>query len=92
MTCKGCGNQSAYRVRYSTSGECCNSCGGLGNMNIADCYFRKPYFDENLGNPKRDAREKNGVWVESKSHKAALMAEQGLREAGDRVRGARNQL
>lgn len=93
MTCNGCGNQQA-RVwrRYEGGQEACDACGGLGSVYVPDVFFKSPYLDENLGNPKRDAKEKNGVWVESRRHKAQLMAEQGLREAGDRVRGARNEL
>ena len=52
-------------------------------------YFRQPYLDPNLAHPDRPW-EKDGVLVTSKRHKAALMREQGLVEAGDRKHGARN--
>ena len=90
MTCNNCGNDRARRWRrYEDGMECCEGCGGLGALSIPDVYFVKPYLDPNLPHPNRPW-EKDGVWVESKQHKAALLKEQGLREVGDKVNGARN--
>ena len=89
MICKGCNNERAFRWRkYEDGTECCDACGNISVASLPDVYFREPYLDPNLANPKR-ANEMNGVWVESKRHKARLMAEQGLREAGDKRHGAR---
>lgn len=89
MKCNGCGNPSAHRVRITKDDECCDRCAGLGNVWVPDVSFRRPYFDPNLGNPGRPG-EKDGVWVESKQHKARIMREQHLRERSDRVGGAIN--
>jgi len=75
-------------MRFTADGESCDRCGNLGNVNVPDVYFRAPYLDPNLPHPNRPW-EKDGVWVESKQHKARLMAEQGLVERGDRRHGHR---
>ena len=96
MTCEGCGNAEAWRIqavvdaRTGERFEVCNSaeCGQLGNLDVPDVYFRKPYNDPNLVN-HMDVKNKNGVWVESKRHKAMLMREKGVVEAGDKSGGGR---
>lgn len=88
MRCDNCGNENARVMRYGKDWCYCDDCGGARSKGSPDCYFRKPYLDPNLAHPDRPW-EKDGVWVESKQHKKRLMAEQGLFEAGDRVRGAR---
>lgn len=89
MICPRCGNKAAYRMHFSEAGQCCDRCGKLGSVTFHDVYFKAPYRDPNLVNPNRP-QEKDGVWVESRAHKASLLKEQGLREVGDKVRGARN--
>lgn len=89
MTCGACGNDRAHRWRrYEDGSESCDRCGQLGSAAVPDVFFQGPYLDPNLAHPKRPW-EKDGVWVESRQHKARLMAEQGLREAGDRRGGER---
>jgi len=51
-------------------------------------FFQKPYLDPHLIDPK-DPKQHNGVWIESKRHKAEIMKKLGWREAGDRVHGGR---
>lgn len=90
MICGSCKNKNAYRVRLTESGfESCNSCGGLANLWTPDVSFTRPYLDPNLAHPNRPW-EKDGVWIESKRHKATLMKEQKLREGGDRRHGSIN--
>ena len=88
MKCDGCGNENAYRLKMRSDSCMCDKCGGLTSSFVPDIYFKEPYLDPNLAHPNRPW-EKNGVWVRSRAHKAALMKEQGLREAGDRKHGAR---
>ena len=91
MKCDGCGNGAARRIRYNRHGETCDGCGGLSTaVGCPDVYFRQPYLDPNLAHPDRP-HEANGVWVTSRRHKAALMAEQNLVERGDKRGGARNE-
>lgn len=84
----GCGNKEAraLRIHYDKKGNWCecDKC-GLVNAGIADVYFDKPYFDEHLA----DSKHKEGQWINSKAHKAQVLREQGLVEAGDRFHGAR---
>ena len=89
MECNGCGNADAYRLNFSNAGTFCNICSNIGSVRFSDVYFKEPYLDPNLVHPNRP-HEKNGVWVTSRSHNAALMKEQGLREAGDAKHGNRN--
>ena len=95
MICRTCGNQNAVRIHIfydsesATRTETCDSCGALGNLYAPDVYFDRPYLDPNLVTPK-DHNSPDGIWVESKRHKAQLLKEQGLRECGDRVHGARS--
>ena len=89
MLCENCGNSEAYVYRKTKDGECCDSCGDLRIPWNPSVYFRQPYVDPNLGD-YRHPHEANGVLITSKRHKARLMREQGVVEAGDRVRGGRN--
>lgn len=101
MTCNGCGNEAAHRVRVRpvrepgddknmpVLSESCDRCAGLRNLDFPDVSFTEPYMDPNLAHPDRPW-EVDGVWIESKRHKAMLMKEQDLREIGDRKGGARN--
>jgi len=90
MKCEGCGNEHANRVRTyfdenKQMREVCDKCGLVSNTATPDVYFRSEYFDGNLG----DEKHPYGRWITSKTHKADIMREQGVREAGDRIRGAR---
>jgi len=96
MKCEGCGNEHAVRIKTyfdnlpgetkkTQMKEICDKCGVVSNTASKDVYFRKPYFDDNLG----DEKHPYGQMIESKEHKHSVMREQGVHEAGDRIRGAR---
>ena len=95
MTCNGCGNKAAYRLRVGhdektgEKWEACDSCGALPSVSVPDVFFPGPYIDPNLVHRNRPW-EKNGVLVTSKRHKAQLLREQNLVEAGDAKNGSRN--
>lgn len=91
MTCDGCGNKAAVRIHVDRFGESCNACGTVSvSVGAPDVYFKEPYRDPHLVHPDRPNEVKaGGVWVTSKRHKAALMAEQNLVERGDKRGGAR---
>jgi len=86
MICQ-CGNQTAIRMRIyfdekGNASEVCEKCGELDNTNgCPDVFFERPYLDEHL----TDDAHKNGIYVESKRHKAQLLKERGLREAGSDI-------
>ena len=89
MVCKNCNNDRAFRWRkFEDGSESCDKCGSIPSTQFSDVYFREPYLDPNLAHPSRPW-EKDGVWVGSREHKARLMREQDLREAGDRRGGSR---
>lgn len=92
MKCNNCGNTKATRWhskwQNGQMSETCDKCSDLGYITRPDVYFREPYLDPNLAKPYSRI-EKDGVWVTSKSHKARLMKEQGLRELGASVHGGR---
>ncbi len=90
MKCEGCGNDNAWhvRTRFTESGreEICNACGleGAGD-GIPDVYWPgHPHYNPNIcdkmGRP---------IHLTSRGHKAEVMKEIGLQEAGDRRHGAR---
>ena len=97
MTCEGCGNKEAYHVvsRYDRAtglfDSICDRCGGSerGEMPVhSDVYWPgHPHYNRNIcdkmGRP---------IFLESREHKARIMKEQGIREAGDSIRGARTVL
>ena len=68
--------------------SCCDSCGGLASVSIPDVYFKQPYRDPHLIDVTKP-EQKNGVLIESRSQKAAIMKQLGVREAGDRKGGCR---
>jgi len=82
MICS-CGNENAtqWRKVYDAEGnslECCETCGQVRTPAIPDVYFKEPYHDEHLA----DKLHPHGQYVESRRHKARLLKELGLREAG----------
>ena len=91
MVCNNCGNEKAYRMRFSASGESCDCCGGLSSVYVPDVFFKKPYLDPHLIDTKK-MDQKDGVWISSRAEKAALMRSLGVREVGDRWHGGRNEL
>lgn len=87
MIC-ACGNKVAtkMRIRFDAKGmkhENCNHCGEVGSAYVPDVYWPgHAYTSENItdkmGNP---------ILLESRQHKARVMKEQGMVEAGDRYHG-----
>lgn len=88
MKCEGCGNENAYRWRMVSGAECCDGCSALGSVQNPDVFFKEPYWDPHLGDHRKGERS---VWVESRAHKAQLLAERGWKEIGDKQGGARVQ-
>lgn len=84
MKCGGCGNEEAthVRIRYTDNRErieVCDRCGNLAGYALPDASCPNGgYFDENLA----DTDHRKGQWVRSKEHKAALLKQLGLEEAG----------
>lgn len=97
MICDGCGNKEAWAVHHkkeSMTGRVydeCNKCFDPSIPQQPDVYFKEPYWDENLmdlDDPTTDVNK--GTFVRSRQHKAYLLKKLGLREAGDKIRGGRN--
>lgn len=88
MICTGCENRDAYRLSYSASGERCNACAPseMSSFRFSDVYFKGAGVEENLSHPEKSPQ---GIFVRSREHKAAVMRGLGLREVGDKIRGAR---
>lgn len=89
-TCSSCGNANAYRQRFSSGRWSCDGCGVSGSAYLPDVYFKGSYQDEGLTFQDRPETWMNGTKVTSRGQKAILMKQLGVREAGDRVHGARN--
>lgn len=87
MTCDGCGNENAYRMRFSSYGCTCNRCGDVRVYN-PDVYFKGEYLDRNLVDPYKP-EQKDGVWISSRAQKARIMEQLKVREAGDKRHGMR---
>jgi hypothetical protein len=89
MECRACGNKEAYHVRtiYDEGQlwDSCNKCSQIGaGQSNPDVYWPgHEYKSENLcdtnGNP---------ILLRSRQHKAQVMKELGVSEAGDRIHGA----
>ena len=81
-----CGNcNQRYTMWRKCNGiESCDRCQDV-RVRTCDVYYKEPSFEEHLA----DAKHPQGQWVTSKSHKARLMREQGVRESGDRQHGSR---
>ena len=90
MTCNGCKRNDAHRISYSASGESCNHCGSLGKITFADVFFdakKGAYLDANITDP---VKAPHGTMITSRSHKAEVMKQNGLKEVGDRRHGSRD--
>ena len=86
MICLNCNSTDARIWRKREDGtESCNNCSDVRRPVAYDVYFKEPYYDENLANKENP----HGRWVPDKKTKAQYMKEKGIREAGDKVRGAR---
>lgn len=89
MTCGGC-YEEAYHIHGEFVGseyvECCEKCGGISSADAAipDVYWpghvhTNPQLCDDMGRPYE---------LRTKGHKAAIMKQLGVSEAGDKVRGA----
>lgn len=89
LKCRGCGNDAAYRVQVrmieSEPVDICNRCGDVGSAHVPDVYWPgHAYKSDNI-------TDANGVPIllTSRRHKADVMRQQNLSEAGDRYHGSR---
>jgi len=90
MTCNGCQNKEAHRISYSSKGESCDKCGNPGKVTFADVFFdakKGAYLDHNITDP---VKAPFGTMITSRSHKAEVMKQNGLREVGDKRHGSRD--
>ena len=90
--CDNCGNESATYVviRYENRQRscACDRCGAGRQRGIPDVYLGSgsgERVEENLADPKTG----KPIPFSTKGEKAAIMKRLNLKEAGDRVRGAR---
>lgn len=94
MRCPTCNDPYAYCIttrwddKTHEKFETCDRCGG-GGAGVPDVYFRHPEFVEHLAHENDESTWDKGTFVTSKKHKAEVMQKLGVREAGDRVHGAR---
>src|ERR1035437_8610817 len=65
--------------------DTCDRCGNLGKITFADVFFKAPYFDANITDP---VKAPHGTMITSRSHKAEVMKQNGLKEVGDKRAGA----
>lgn len=88
MECTSCGNDKAYglKIAYTKYGrfEECDRCGQVSNVGIADVYWKGPGYHPGILD-----KDNKPIFLESRGHKARLMKEMGLREAGDTHHGKR---
>jgi len=79
MKCNGCGNENARHIRIGKGFEVCERCGSLDVGGVPDVYCPEGgYFDENLA----DKTHRKGQFIRDRHHKAAVMRDLGLAEAG----------
>lgn len=65
--------------------EACDRCGAVGSVKNPDVFFQGEYFEPHFATDGQP----HGQVVTSKSHKAQIMRELGVRESGDKVHGSR---
>jgi len=92
VVCSGCGNLNAYVVRVGYAGkervENCDQCGNLKPPATYDTYLGSKggvRVEENITEPGTG----RPIPYATKGEKAAILKRLNLREAGDRVHGAR---
>lgn len=93
--CQGCGNPHWFhsKITFGKHGmrEECDRCSSVTFSGNPDVYFRESYLDPNLLDPdSKNPQDWKGTHIHSRQQKADLMKKLGVREAGDRVRGARS--
>lgn len=90
MKCSNCKNKEAHIIRMSFDEkgklfENCNKCGAVSTTWTPDVYW-PGHAHENSNLCGADGKP---VYLTSRRHKAEVMRELGVSEAGDRVKGAR---
>lgn len=100
MECRGCKNQQATRIRtvYKAEGieETCDGCKpkSYGGSFMPDVYYgygSGEHTEENIAYPNGHPKAGEPIPFSSKRGKAEAMKMAGIREAGDRKHGARNE-
>lgn len=98
-TCTGCGstdrdNFSFWRIDIHNIGTVfCRNC-HKGTTAVPDVWYgygSGTHSEENIAYPKGHPNEGEPIPFNSKHGKAAAMKIAGVREAGDRIHGARNE-
>lgn len=90
LECDGCGNKLAYKISMFRTDEgdfssWCDKCGSVGSTWTPDVYwpghaYASEHVTDTMGNP---------ITFESRRHKAEVMRQQGISEAGDMHHGSR---
>lgn len=84
MTCRGCGNEKAYKTVSGQGWEHCDECGAAPKVGIADVFWDgKP--EHGLADDPKTGRP---LVFGSKAEKANYLRARGLSEAGDKFHGA----
>lgn len=100
MECRGCNNKQVIRLRtvYKSSGieETCDSCKpkAFSGSFLPDVYYgygSGEHREENIAYPRGHEKEGEPIPFSSKRGKAEAMKLAGVREAGDRRHGMRNE-
>lgn len=99
MACRGCGNAEAVRTKttYTLSGltEVCDKCSPAKISGyLVDVWYgygSGEHTEENICYPKGHEKEGQPIPFSSRQGKAEAMKIAGIREAGDRKHGARNE-
>lgn len=76
-------------MSYSSGNESCDKCGSLPAFRFSDVYFDQKKGAQFIPNLADSNKSQLGTLVTSRSHKAQVMRELGVKESGDRVHGAR---
>lgn len=100
MTCKGCKSDKANVIYGRFSQELndivyvCNICSEVRSEAVPDVYYGYGggiQKEENLAYPKGHPQEGQAIPFSSKREKLEAMKIAGVREAGDKVHGYRNE-
>lgn len=101
MECRGCGNKEAYRIKTSGNWpdlkDVCDKCGGWscsGKTFLPDVWYgygSGEHREENIAYPKGHPNEGQPIPFHDKRSKKEAMRIAGVREAGDKDHGSRNE-
>lgn len=93
LSCRGCGNERAHRLSVRRAGtgfaDFCDRCGAWGpGAGVPDVYWPgHAYKSDNITDANGDP-----ILLTSRRHKADVMRQQNLSEAGDRYHGGRMEI